>query len=120
MTLTMSSGARGVQFLGALMALAGVVLAAFSNYCGSGLHLQVGAAAVALDVGALLARRSLVALPLALAKGAVLFLGLATLLSCAPFVPDPPPLVPQGIAFAVLMASILPSITGAIMLRFAR
>lgn len=120
MTLTMFRAARGVQGLGAGLALLGVVLAALSSYCTSGIHLLIGVLALGLDGRALLAREASSAILVAIAKVVVLVIATMIVIPCAAVVPDPAPLVAQGVAVSVLFASTVPSVVGALMLRVAR
>ena len=121
MTLTNVSAARGLQILGASMTLVAVLMAAISPYCGSSLHVQIGALALVFDVGGLVMQRgSGGAIPLSLLKLFAVGTTAMLLVSCAPPPFGSSSLIPQGIAQSILLLSPLPSILGALMLRFGR
>lgn len=110
MTLTAASAARSVQLLGALGALLAVVLFAMQAFpCGGDDRVLFAIAAVAIDLGALKARHWSTAAALSILKPLVVLSMLGYMSTC-----------PPGTGFSILLASALPSVVGAFMLRFGR
>ena len=106
--------------MGGLLAAIGVTVAAIDPYCGSSLHVQVGAIALLFDIGAVLSRRAATAIPLSLLKLTAVLAGLFLVVSCAPPPVDWAPVFPNGTAFGLLLGSAVPSVLGAMLLRWAR
>ena len=120
MTLSIARIPTGLQLLGIGMALLALLLMLVAPYCASSAHVQLAAIVVAIDSAAVWLRRSASAIPLALlglgAAGATILM----VVSCAPPGVGYQPLVDQGVAQGILLASSLPSIVGAWLQRYAR
>src|SRR5213593_1249553 len=119
MTLTLYNAARSLQLLGLLGAVLGVGFVLLAPRCGSAAWTQAGAVGIVFDLLAVRVRRGSAAIPSSLLKLVVVGGSVMVGYSCA-YVVTPPPPVPADLGIAVLLGSIVPSVVGAILLRFAR
>jgi hypothetical protein len=120
MTISMLSAARGLQVLGGLLALAAVLGAVIAPYCLSGLHAGLFAAGALLDVVSIASSRSAVAIVASTLKFLIVGSSLLVIAMCAPPRIGYEPILPEGVALTVGLASTIPSILGAFLLRFNR
>jgi hypothetical protein len=120
MTLTLASTPKLVQGLGVLLAAVATLAAGLSSYCGSSIHASAGIALVILGIGGLLIRHGDGAIPIALLQVVVLLVSLSVVISCAPVLNAPTPLLPVDVIFDLFVASVGTAFVGALLVRCSR
>jgi hypothetical protein len=119
MTLTVYGAGRAVQLLGLVGAVTSVGAVFIAPFCGSVIYATAGALGAGLDVIAVTTRRRNAAVAISIAKLPVVLAPILAFVSCG-YVVLPSPPIPVDLGPSLLFASAVPSIIGALLVRFAR